>query len=450
MDVRLLEKGQLNSNNIFLFFTIYSLTIFVYRDFSIPQFLGILILSIVIIYYLVTNRIEIRVSDLSVAFSLLIMFQIIQIARTLAMGNSANVLYIPVLLIITACMFCSNANKRSIIIICKFWIIMCVMISLYICVTKIVPEVYYSVFQKLLSDESKAMNDQLITNGYSVAIGAKVIISDDIIAFGVVFCVSSLLLGQGEKYNRNRLYIALTILFLITMVLVNRKTEIIAIGIAIMFLFVSNLNYSSSYQKSRKVVILVVISTVLIAVLYFLYSIDLLGRYGVFIERIVNNIVYGSGKDISSGRLLLWTAAFSLFLDNPIFGIGWGNYSEYVPNAVSVGGVNEIHNVHNCYLQLLCETGIVGTAIFIVLILFIFFKMFQYGIELKNKKADSIYRVLMSSCLAYQLFFLVTAAIDPTFYSLIFWCLYSLSVVMGISIYNNYCHFSRIKRHNEE
>ena len=58
----------------------------------------------------------------------------------------------------------------------------------------------------------------------------------------------------------------------------------------------------------------------------------------------------------SNGRAGLWEAAWNCFLDSPVFGNGWGSYTLAIKGA----GFGHATNAHNIYLQILCETGIVG------------------------------------------------------------------------------------------
>lgn len=69
-----------------------------------------------------------------------------------------------------------------------------------------------------------------------------------------------------------------------------------------------------------------------------------------------NNLMYRSlsGEvDVSSGRFNLWKMALDIFYKYPLLGCGFGNFS-------LITGTN----VHNVYLQFLCETGIIGFILF--------------------------------------------------------------------------------------
>jgi O-antigen ligase len=65
-------------------------------------------------------------------------------------------------------------------------------------------------------------------------------------------------------------------------------------------------------------------------------------------------------------RYVIWGEAYHLFQSHPVLGIGMGNFREkYDPNVIHIssGAVD----VHNLYLQLLTETGVIGLAVFLLL-----------------------------------------------------------------------------------
>ena len=74
-----------------------------------------------------------------------------------------------------------------------------------------------------------------------------------------------------------------------------------------------------------------------------------------------------------SGRQDLWTVAWRIFEEHPLVGIGLGNFqvveARYVLRPGSITHVTLIsetpHLVHNVYLQLLAETGVIGLVAFV-------------------------------------------------------------------------------------
>jgi hypothetical protein len=88
------------------------------------------------------------------------------------------------------------------------------------------------------------------------------------------------------------------------------------------------------------------------------------------LSRITN---FGGG---SSGRGDLWRVALDVFHDHPLAGVGAGNFETVEAHFVLRPGaisriqylVDEPHLVHNTYLQLLAETGVVGLALYLLVV----------------------------------------------------------------------------------
>lgn len=76
-------------------------------------------------------------------------------------------------------------------------------------------------------------------------------------------------------------------------------------------------------------------------------------------------------RSYDSERILLWISSWKMFLDYPIFGIGFGNWSEYYKAAYISPLAKEpnLPHPHNLYLYLLAETGIVGFTAYLTMIL---------------------------------------------------------------------------------
>lgn len=100
-----------------------------------------------------------------------------------------------------------------------------------------------------------------------------------------------------------------------------------------------------------------------------LANILVLGTYSLltmpFFEHIIYNIL---GKSYTwKGRLIIWQSIFSLFTDSPI--IGYGYYNSIVTDTVGFG------NPQNGILKLLIDAGIIGTALYGMIV----WKSFQHS-----------------------------------------------------------------------
>ena len=69
----------------------------------------------------------------------------------------------------------------------------------------------------------------------------------------------------------------------------------------------------------------------------------------------------------NSERMLVWTSAFNMFKDHPIFGVGYGQYKfEYKEKYISPYAKEPyLEHAHSNILQLLAECGILGAASFV-------------------------------------------------------------------------------------
>ena len=126
------------------------------------------------------------------------------------------------------------------------------------------------------------------------------------------------------------------------------RTGYICLIISICALFAINIRFS------RKIFILAIIPIILALALVFLHP----DRFTL-------------ATLASDGRIELWTFALEIFKTYPITGSGLYTFNEAFHSLGLVPVVNNpsIPHPHNIYLQLLCETGIIGFMLFSALLL---------------------------------------------------------------------------------
>ena len=172
--------------------------------------------------------------------------------------------------------------------------------------------------------------------------------------------------------------------------------------------------YLSDKEKGRIFRILGL--SLLVLIIGFL-AISIFPELGVGILRLLNDSDSG---DITNGRTGLWAYAFLLFRNNPVFGIGWVNYKNTMQLFT---GYDRAINVHNIYIQLLCETGLIGFAIFIVFFVFAFattVRTYRF-IRKNNGIADAEMQTLMAIAVAVQSFFILYGLTgNPLYDALVF------------------------------
>lgn len=200
-----------------------------------------------------------------------------------------------------------------------------------------------------------------------------------------------------------------------SILLFNTKIDPNFIGIP--FVAASSLVLDNILTKKRKIINLVLYSVIVIAIVYtasksnfmclavsnilvlfnFIHkrniklSLRILGLllffaiviYGIrfismeYAEQWARMSEFGEGGD--NGRYTLWKRAFSVFYSSPLFGNGLGHMVSAYGKAT-----------HNTYLQLLCETGIIGSLLFISAIIIIIKKL---------RHSNKVYLILFLSML---------------------------------------------------
>ena len=140
-------------------------------------------------------------------------------------------------------------------------------------------------------------------------------------------------------------------------------------------------------------------------------------------------------SDISNGRFKLYAIAWNFFKESPILGIGWREFSKEVVNFYNQDSV--LRDAHNVFLQLLCETGIVGFSVFVSLFISAITQTIQLVVKsTKNMLclSDNTKMVLVFS-LCYQVFFLAYCITGNPLYDLETVYIYIISVGFSAGIY---------------
>jgi len=135
-------------------------------------------------------------------------------------------------------------------------------------------------------------------------------------------------------------------------------------------------------------------SIIIVCYLSVIYFISHLNEFedSYFLRRFVtsyNN--FQEGEDITSGRTLLYEKAILAFHESPIYGIGVANFRNYTGSDT---------NVHNAYLQILCEQGILGLVLYIIPLLYTIY----YSIKLIRRIEEQNYLIaFLYVSIAFQL-----------------------------------------------
>lgn len=209
--------------------------------------------------------------------------------------------------------------------------------------------------------------------------------------------------------------------------------------------FMAVLYVSASDENRHNVrLILLLLSAVGIGMLIvsapLLSAIPIVAKFAQSIERAF------AGMDITSGRSNLYVLALRLFGTSPLTGIGWGKFKTFNPGNLET---------HNVYLQLLCETGIIGFIIFVSLLVisWVIAKKAYAGLLDLPEKATDPWKNLLFFSFAYQSFFLLYSLTGNPLYDNFAIIVYGFSCAIPVTytfiIGNGLDHYRYHRRRTE-
>lgn len=233
---------------------------------------------------------------------------------------------------------------------------------------------------------------------------------------GIIAIISSI---KFQKRNLDSIFL---FLFLLVATLFTGKRG------PTIFLLLANIICSvlpANGMKKIKKYIFFILSTAVIMAFFFVFSnfferIPVISRIIEMIEGLMSKI------DVSSSRLSLYIWALKLFAKHPIFGIGWGRFRTTVIGNVTVSTALDTHNI---YLQLLCETGIIGLLIFLVIFILFWNTTKNAYSRCVNRKEEqmSSWRQPLFFSFAYQTYFLLYGLTGNPLYDQHFQIIYIFS-----------------------
>lgn len=124
-------------------------------------------------------------------------------------------------------------------------------------------------------------------------------------------------------------------------------------------------------------------------------------------------------------RMANWQAAWSMYEDNPVIGVGIGNYVEAYERFHLPGWDEPKGHAHNIYLNMLAEMGILGLAAYLALLASFLIQGFRVQRRLSRSSASVIERHIVIGLIGA----LVAMAVHNTFDNLF---VHGLGVQMGI------------------
>lgn len=169
--------------------------------------------------------------------------------------------------------------------------------------------------------------------------------------------------------NYLRVFFFITV-FINIPAIIFENTRIVWIALAVVYPLIMLFSI-----KDKKKIVLGLILLVSFSFAYFQFSPTSIQRF-----EMISSTEYKDQPNYE--RMLMWQSAYNMFIDHPVFGVGVGNYhEEYINNYRSPLAREDTWHPHNVLLAMLAQTGIIGGLGYIVLFIYMFYKVI---IDYKN------------------------------------------------------------------
>lgn len=252
------------------------------------------------------------------------------------------------------------------------------------------PDLYYVlVFPLFIGDSSEFIESSIIYefgfSGFTPQTTST--------AYFLLICLSITLAFKKNQSFFKKSWVTnfIIIIFLLAIFLTGKRmASVISVLLILACVF-----FSRKTNLSRKILLFVVLIIVGYFLLqYFIANTDQFSD-SAFLKRFAGSIEKASaGDDISSGRDKLYERAWALWSSEPILGIGANNFSK-------ISGMGT--SVHNTYLQVLCEEGLLLFPLFIIPLVMVFCRT----IKLLHKEITSETKNYLVLSFLFQIVFIL-------------------------------------------
>ncbi len=415
---------------LLLVLAIFTCTYFVYRDFELRMIYGYAIIGLVLGIHMLRRLLRRsfpKLGTVKVAYLVMVCVILVFFLRPDSNHDTDTVSYMIAMVLCAGYLLFAEPGEKEARLTMTLLLVAALLMAAYILFFVVFEDLFWVTVYPLVSPTQQDYLAHFVPKGYSVTVGGCTY-TDYILFLGAAVCVGCLAAPGGKRWQR-WLSAGTILLLLCTIVLTGRRGEFLAavLALALFALYLCN-------KKQRRiligvgVILVIAVFFAIVALLPMLKEIDVLRRYVMTVENLLN------GKDITSGRMELYALAWNLFCTSPVFGIGWQNFGGHItPEFHALHGL-EVKDVHNIYLQFLCETGIVGALVIVIPLGYVFIKTWKHLRYLLNHRENTQtwYFAVRAEITSFmiQSFLLIIGIYDPCFTKLVFWCFYTLALLL--------------------
>ena len=423
-----LKSAENRYDWLFPVLCLFTVTIFVYRDFEIRTLYGYAFLIFVLGLGLLGRLVKDRPPVLDPMRTGLLFLAAAVLGNVLRPDSRHNMdvfLYLVSMAICCGFVVLSRPNEKTAKLALGICFAGALGIAAFVLFFEFNPWYFWNWFLMKLSYTAGAYLCHYVPKGYGFSLGGATF-TDYVLFMGLAVCCGYL--ASGRKFDwKSILAIVFGGVFLYAILLVGRRGELL---VALVCLALLVLVLCSRKQRwfllIGGIVACVASFAAIVALLPWLKQFPPMVRYVMTVEQIL------SGQDITSGRLELYALAWDAFLEHPILGIGWDRFYTLVTEEFqALHGYTPVEDVHNIFLQFLAETGIVGTSLLVAPLVYLYSLTCAQLSRLKKRRGElETARMLCVGAFLLQSFLLILGLIDPTFQKNVFWCFYGIAMLL--------------------
>lgn len=301
-------------------------------------------------------------------------------------------------------------------------------VASYVIFFRIFPQLYIKWIIPHLDAQTAEKVTENMMFGYGAALGNSYTYGDYLIMMGLAVFLGEKFAYKNDNFQSKRKHTSLYIFICMLGILMEgRKGELLSAILTVCTLYFVESNFTVFKLNVKTIFWVLIVMFFLYFVVSYLNDLGFLYRFNVMFDRL-----NGGRGDYSTGRIDRWKKSLEIFYENPLWGIGWGGYTHYSSGSyIAYLDKNAYSSVHNSLLQLLCESGLLGTSLILIPYSILFGKTLKHIKRLKNRESFSQEQVICSIfSFTLQLFFFLASFLDPVFYNHYFWFPYMIAIAV--------------------
>jgi O-antigen ligase len=228
--------------------------------------------------------------------------------------------------------------------------------------------------------------------------------------------VCAYLLHLSARRPAERLILAISIgVMFMALALTFSRAGLIVLGIGMIMVF-------ARAARQRRYLVLMV-SSLLIALIALFLPDAFWNRAGTIVPSIQRQ------EDTFGLRVRLWKAGARMVADNPIRGVGPGNFVTALPRYGQAGDMTKRLRAHNSYVSVAAEMGLVGLALFLLIHFLALKRIHRASVEAAKSANDqlSLQALTLKTCIVIIMIFGLSGHLEYLKY---LWVFFGLSIAI--------------------